>query len=141
MLFRSDALKAAGLSDTDLLEYGNYSAESGFVAMRKLLKRRRRPTALFAGNDTIAMGAMVAIHQYGLRIPEDIAVVGYDNIPTAPFMVPPLTTIHVSALEHGFEAMKSLNGLLQGERPSVLVKTLETPLVIRESCGATAPKD
>ena len=136
-----DALLAAGLSDVGLLEYGNYSAESGFMAMRKLLKRRRRPTALFAGNDTIAMGAMAAIHQHGLRIPEDIAVVGYDDIPTAPFMVPPLSTMRVSALEHGQQAVQTLNELLQGERPSVLVKTLETPLVVRESCGATAPRD
>ena len=136
-----DALLAAGLSDAGLLEYGNYSAASGFVAMRKLLKRRRRPTALFAGNDTIAMGAMAAIHQHGLRIPEDIAVVGYDDIPTAPFMVPPLSTMRVSALEHGQQAVQTLNELLQGERPSVLVKTLETPLVIRESCGARVPKD
>jgi DNA-binding LacI/PurR family transcriptional regulator len=136
-----DALATVGLNDAGLLEHGNYSAASGFMAMQKLLKRKQRPTALFAGNDTIAMGAMAAIHQHGLRIPEDIAVVGYDDIPTAPYMVPPLTTIHVSALEHGHEAVKSLNVLLQGERPSVLVKTLETPLVIRESCGAIAPKD
>jgi DNA-binding LacI/PurR family transcriptional regulator len=136
-----DALAVAGLNDTGWLEHGNYSAESGFIAMQKLLKRKQRPTALFAGNDTIAMGAMAAIHQHGLRIPEDIAVVGYDDIPTAPFMVPPLSTMRVSALEHGQQAVQTLNGLLQGERPSVLVKTLETPLVIRESCGAIAPKD
>jgi DNA-binding LacI/PurR family transcriptional regulator len=136
-----DALEASNLNDSGLLEYGNYSAASGFVAMQKLLKRKRHPTALFAGNDTIAMGAMAAIHQHGLRIPEDIAVVGYDDIPTAPFMVPPLTTIHVSALEHGFEAVKSLHELLQGQRPNLLVKTLETPLVVRESCGARAFKD
>ncbi|MCV4726184.1 substrate-binding domain-containing protein, partial [Escherichia coli] len=77
--------------DPALFKLGNYSAASGYAAMQELLARKPYPTALFAGNDTIALGAMAAIHQKGLRIPEDLAVVGYDDIPTAPYMVPPLT--------------------------------------------------
>jgi LacI family transcriptional regulator len=132
-----EALENAGLpTDSRLVEYGNYSAESGFEAMKRLLRRKPRPTALFAGNDTIALGAMAAIHQHGLRIPEDIAVVGYDDIPTAPYMVPPLTTIRVFAPEQGRLAVEMLSSLLQEARPTELHKVIPTPLIVRRSCGA-----
>lgn len=132
------ALQAAGLDyDPSLVKHGNYSAASGYEAMRALLRRKSRPTAVFAGNDTVAMGAMAAIHADGLRIPEDIAVVGYDDIPTAPYMVPPLSTIRVSAVEHGKLAVHTLSNLLQGRPVAKLRQVLETPLIIRQSCGAT----
>jgi DNA-binding LacI/PurR family transcriptional regulator len=131
------ALGEAGLRlDSRLVRYGNYSAESGYTAMQDLLNQKRLPTALFAGNDTIAIGAMAAIHQRGLRIPEDIAVVGYDDIPTAPYTVPPLTTIRTSAVQHGQLAVQRLSQLIRGESPSEHRVSLETPLIVRESCGA-----
>jgi LacI family transcriptional regulator len=133
----ADALERARVRlDDTLLEYGNYSAESGHVAMRRLLKRKRKPTAVFAGNDTIALGVMAAIHEARLRIPEDIAVIGYDDIPTAPYMTPPLSTIRVSALEHGLTAVSLLSRLLREEGSVPHQVMLETPLVVRESCGA-----
>jgi DNA-binding LacI/PurR family transcriptional regulator len=131
------ALAEAGLRfDSRLVRYGNYSAESGHAAMRDLLNQKRLPSALFAGNDTIAIGAMAAIHQHGLRIPEDIAVVGYDDIPTAPYTIPPLTTIRTSAVQHGQLAVQRLSQLIRGEQPSDHRVFLETPLIVRESCGA-----
>ncbi len=133
-----EALEGAGLSyDPALVEHGNYSAASGYETMKRLLKRTPRATALFAGNDTVAMGAMAAILEHGLRIPEDIAVVGYDDIPTAPFMIPALTSICVSAVKQGELAVRMLSSLLQGQRPSRWQVTVETPLIIRQSCGAT----
>jgi DNA-binding LacI/PurR family transcriptional regulator len=135
------ALEESGIAyDPKIVLLGNYSAESGFAAMRALLKRKPRPTALFAGNDTIAMGAMSAIHAAGLRIPEDIAVVGYDDIPTAAYMIPPLTTVRTSAIEHGRLALEMLSKLMRGERPEQAHVRLETPLVVRESCGANLKK-
>ena len=134
-----DALERAGIRlGGTLLEYGNYSAESGFEAMRRLLRRRHKPTAVFAGNDTIALGVMAATHEAGLRIPQDIAVVGYDDIPTAPYMLPPLSTIHVSAVEQGLMAVELLSRLLRGEPDVPQQATLDTPFVLRESCGAKA---
>ncbi|MBF6596105.1 MAG: LacI family DNA-binding transcriptional regulator [Thermaceae bacterium] len=131
------ALEAAGLNyDPALVKLGNYSAASGYEAMKELLQRKPYPTALFAGNDTIALGAMAAIHQHGLRIPEDIAVVGYDDIPTAPYMVPPLTSVQVAPLQQGRIAVEMLSGLMSGKPPAQNHIRLETPLVIRESCGA-----
>ncbi|MDX2005270.1 MAG: LacI family DNA-binding transcriptional regulator [Meiothermus sp.] len=131
------ALEAAGIGYSKaLVKYGNYSAASGYQAMHQLLQRKPYPTALFAGNDTIALGAMAAIREKGLRIPDDIAVVGYDDIPTAPYMAPPLTTVRVSAIEHGQIAVEMLSGLMQGNPPPQNHVRLETPLIVRESCGA-----
>jgi DNA-binding LacI/PurR family transcriptional regulator len=91
---------------------------------------------VFAGNDTIAMGVMAAIRQKGLRIPEDVAVVGYDNIPVAAYTSPPLTTVDVPAVEPGRIAGEMLISLLRGEEPKERVVRLETKLVVRASCGA-----
>lgn len=136
------ALEAAGLEyDPALVKLGNYSAASGHEAMTELLRHKPYPTALFAGNDTIALGAMAAIHQKGLRIPEDIAVVGYDDIPTAPYMVPPLTTVQVAPLEQGRIAVEMLSGLMSGKPPQQHHVRLETPLIVRESCGAKRKAD
>jgi DNA-binding LacI/PurR family transcriptional regulator len=131
-----EALQAVNVSDQGLLEHGNYSAESGFLAMQRLLKLKHRPTALFAGNDTIAIGAMAAIQESDLRIPQDIAVVGYDDIPTARYLSPSLTTVQVSATEHGRLAVQTLGRLMQGQNTDKIHQLQNTPLIVRDSCGA-----
>ncbi len=118
----------------NLVAIGNFSAESGFMAMQKLLKIK--PTAVFAGNDTVAMGAMAAIQQAGLHIPKDIAIVGYDDIPTAAYLSPALTTIRVSAVEHAQKAIQLLEQLMRGESISQKSISCQTKLIIRASCGA-----
>ncbi len=128
----------AGLYAGDELErFGNYSAESGFEAMKDLLRDKPYPTAVFAGNDTIAVGVMAAIQQQGLRIPEDIAVVGYDDIPIAAYTTPPLTTVRQSAHESGELAGDMLIQLVRGEEPPERRVRLEAELIIRDSCGAS----
>jgi DNA-binding LacI/PurR family transcriptional regulator len=130
------ALEQHGLVyNQKLVAYGDYSAASGYLAMQQILARQR-PTALFAGNDTIALGAISAIWQAGLRIPHDIAVVGYDDIPTSPYMQPPLTTVRVPASEHGRLAILMLSRLMRGETVSKQREICETPLIVRQSCGA-----
>lgn len=132
-----EALEAAGVDpDETPIAYGNYGPESGYRAMRDLLASGPPPSALFAGNDTVALGAMAAIRERGLGIPDDVAVVGFDDIPTAPFFSPPLTTIRSPAIEQGRLAMELLVALVAGERPEPSRITLDTPLVVRASCGA-----
>jgi DNA-binding LacI/PurR family transcriptional regulator len=132
-----NALKRAGIPfDPELVRYGNYSAASGYLAMKDLLGLKPRPTALFAGNDTIALGALAAIREAGLRVPEDLAVVGYDDIPTAAYLDPPLTTIRSQAQEQGRLALEALVRLMRGEELSERRVFLETPLIIRKSCGS-----
>src|SRR4029077_15406364 len=92
------ALETANLLfDKALVAQGDFTLESGFIAMKRILASNARPTALFAGNDTIAIGAMLAIRQAGLSIPRDFAVVGYFVIPSAAFRCPPLTTVRTHA--------------------------------------------
>jgi DNA-binding LacI/PurR family transcriptional regulator len=134
-----DALAQADLPyDPALLREGNYSAESGFSAMTSLLDSGAAFTALFASNDTVALGAMAALRGRGLRIPEDVAVVGYDDIPLAAYAAPPLTTVRSPALEHGQLAGELLVSLIRGERPERTPLTLELELIVRASCGAPA---
>ena len=111
--------------------------ESGFTAMNELLVKKPYPTAVFAANDTIAIGVMAAINQKGLRIPKDIAVAGYDDIPVAAYTTPPLTTVRQSAVESGALAGEMLIQLVRGEKPKERVEKLEAELVIRDSCGAS----
>src|SRR6202795_1125386 len=88
------ALRTAKIRfDKKLFAEGDFTGESGYKAMKRILTSNADPTALFAGNDTLAFGAMVAAREAGLAIPEDFAVVGYDDIPAAVFACPPLPTL------------------------------------------------
>ncbi|MBS3967193.1 MAG: LacI family DNA-binding transcriptional regulator [Truepera sp.] len=134
--YRRTLADAGSAADPELVRYGNYSAASGFAAMRSLLTEQPYPTALFAGNDTIALGALAALHQHGLRVPEDIAVVGYDDIPTAAYAVPPLTTVRAPATEQGRLAGEMVLDLIAGQPVPSPRLLLDTELIVRDSCGA-----
>ncbi len=130
------ALAGAGLPfDRALVREGDFSPESGFAAMTSLLGAGADFTAVFVSNDTVALGAMAALRAHGLRIPEDVAVVGYDDIPLAAFSAPPLTTVRSPALEHGELAAEILVALVRGEKVKNKVP-LATELIVRASCGA-----
>jgi len=130
------ALADNGISpDPKLISYANISAESGYVAMQELLQRKEAFTAVFAGNDTIAFGAMQALDEAGREMPGDVAVVGYDDLPLAAFVRPSLTTVRTDPVLQGQEAVDMLMARISGEpydRPEI---AYETRLVIRKSCG------
>lgn len=131
------ALERNGVEfDEALVAIGDYSAASGFAAMTELLPRR--PDALLAGNDTIAFGAIAAIDEAGLRVPEDIAVVGFDDLPLARYARPPLTTVRNPAVLQGEIAVGMLIDLLRGEAPRERQVEVSTEFIVRESCGAKA---
>jgi LacI family transcriptional regulator len=121
--------------NTDLVKVAAFLPESGQTAMEQLLRLPQRPTAVFAASDVIAFGAMRAIHAAGLRIPQDVAVVGFDDIFLSAHAQPPLTTVRVPAHEMGWTAAELLVPLIEGDEAAQSV-TLETELVIRDSCGA-----
>lgn len=132
------ALRAANIPfDPSLVRYGAYSAESGYEAMRSLLSTTPDLTAVFAGNDTIAFGAMTALHQRGLRIPEEVAVVGFDDLPMAAFATPPLTTVRTHAVEQARHAGTMLVELMAGKAVAKRRVEVATELVVRRSCGAS----
>ena len=107
--------------------------------MEELLTLPDRPTAVFAASDVVAIGVMSAIQSAGLRIPDDMAVVGFDDIFLAAHTQPSLTTVRVPAYGLGWTAAEVLIALIEGDEVSSV--TLETELVIRESCGASQAWD
>ncbi len=122
--------------EPDLVVEGHFTAESGEEAMRRLLTVRPRPTAVFVASDTVALGALVTLRQAGIRVPEDMALVGFDDIPLAAYVDPPLTTVRLPAYELGREAARLLLTLVAGESPPSSRTVLSTALVVRASCGA-----
>lgn len=121
--------------DDKLIHTAAFLPESGWEAMEELLDLPDPPTAVFVASDVVALGAMSAVRSRGLRIPEDVAVVGFDDIFLAAQADPPLTTVRVPAYGLGWTAAEVLISLIEGDAVSSV--TLETELVIRESCGAT----
>ena len=125
--------------DPGWIVHGDISAQSGYLATRALLARDAGLTALFAGNDTIAFGVLKALAEAGRRVPKDVAVVGYDDIPLAPYASPPLTSVHTDPIGHGRQAVAMLLAQLRaGEAAPTTTAIAPTALVVRASCGAVA---
>lgn len=102
----------------EFMGQGDFEEKKGYLAMKQMLSRKRRPTAVFASNDLMAFGAMTAAHELGLRVPEDLSIVGFDNIEFAQMSNPPLTTIHHHVEELGVVAARRLiEGRKEGESP------------------------
>jgi LacI family transcriptional regulator len=114
-----------------------FNEETGQYAMRTLIEVDPLPQAVFAASDRIAFGAMAALDQAGLRVPEDVAFVGFDDIPAAASFRPPLTTVHQPLETMGRLAVEYLCGRIAGETDEPLQITVETELVVRVSCGAS----
>jgi DNA-binding LacI/PurR family transcriptional regulator len=119
----------------DLVRTAVFVPHSGRTAMEALLALPERPTAVFAASDVVALGAMSAIQAAGLKIPQDMAIIGFDDIFLAAHACPPLSTVRVPAYGLGWTAADVLITLIEGDEEVASV-TLETELVIRESCGA-----
>jgi LacI family transcriptional regulator len=116
---------------------GDFREDAGYRAASRLLRCRPLPTAAFAANDAMAIGLLCALRQHRVRVPEDLALAGFDDIPIAPFIAPPLTTVRVPIAELGSRATaRLLQALEEGnERPGG-DEILPTTLVVRSSCGA-----
>jgi len=135
------ALEQASLPyNENLVQYGNFDEESGVVAIETLLELDNPPTAIFVASDMVAMGALRALHDRGLRVPEDIALVGFDDITAARFITPTLTTIHVPTFGLGWSAAELIIRIIEQDTPDKTQILLDTELVIRDSCGAPVAK-
>ncbi len=132
-----ETLQAAGIAyDEFLVHFGNFTPESGFQAMNELLSVSSLPTAVFVASDTVALGALQAIRQQGLHVPDDLAMVGFDDIPLSAFIDPPLTTVRLPAFGLGWGAADLLIRLINKEDVPESEVLLETELVMRASSGA-----
>jgi DNA-binding LacI/PurR family transcriptional regulator len=113
--------------------YGDYTRPSGQVATEQLLALPQPPTAIFALNDRMAMGAIRSLHAAGLRVPEDVAVIGFDDIPTAADFSPALTTVRQPGKEVGQMAAQMLFSLIAGDPITQPEVVLPAEVIIRQS--------
>jgi LacI family transcriptional regulator len=131
------ALLEAGIPiNPTLIAHGDFTQESGYRAMQRLLLTEPRPTAVFAASDLMADGALRAIREAGLVVPDDLALVGFDDSPLAQYSNPPLTSIRQPLAEMGSTAVQTLIDQIRNpDRPTTQLY-LPTTLIIRRSCGA-----
>lgn len=120
-----------------MVKQGDFTFDGGYRAMKQFLDDTPQVRAIFASNDLMAIGAIEAIKEQGLRIPEDIALVGYDDIPEASYISPALTTIRLPQKQLGHKAVEIILTRLLGKHDSPLKKVLPTKLIVRQSCGAS----
>jgi LacI family transcriptional regulator len=128
------ALAAAGIPrSAALVREGEWDESSGQRCTEALLDAGTRFTAMFAGNDQMAFGAGLALLRRGLRVPQDVSIVGFDDLPSTAYTWPPLTTVRQPALEMGTAAAKAVVAELRGER--LVLPTVDATLVLRDSTG------
>ena len=125
-----------GLDDDEqLLREGDFDERSGYRAARSLLSVSPPPTAIFAANDRMAVGALAAAHDHGLRVPDDLSLVGFDDIPAVSDLRPPLTPVALPAYDTGAAAMGLLLQQLDGEGPGGADGPAVVRLPARCACG------
>jgi len=129
------ALREAGIApDTSLELVGNFTEAGGYAATVELLAMTVRPTAIFAANDSMAIGALSALRESGVEVPEEMAVAGFDDIPLARYMDPPLSSVHVPICELGARAVEILlEGIAHKNGHTRKRERVSTKLVIRRS--------
>jgi LacI family transcriptional regulator len=137
-----DGLVAAGIPlHEDLIQFGDYTTETAVICARKLLALPDRPTAIFAANDVSAIGVYQVAREFGLQIPRDLSVIGFDNLREATYLNPPLTTIDQSIEKMGTIATEMIVKLVKGEslrsNPAEQgnLHKIPTQLVLRDSCA------
>lgn len=136
-----DALAAAEITpEAELIVAGDYSYDAGFAAAQRLLTLAAPPTAVFAANDLAAKGVMDAAHRAGMSVPDDLSVVGFDDIPEAAHFSPRLTTVAQPIHEMASVATTMLVDLIRGRSLPTPHVELPARLVLRDSCRSPAPK-
>jgi DNA-binding LacI/PurR family transcriptional regulator len=129
-----EAIVASGRSvEEDLVAYGDFREPSGAAAMHRLLELRSDLDAVFAASDLMAAGALRVLRELGRRVPDDVAVVGFEDSPVAQQTDPPLTTVHQDAEEMGRQMARLLAARIRGDAPAVPCVLLDTHLVHRAS--------
>lgn len=135
--YRASLGRAGIEARDDHLVYGDFSERSGYDAMKQLLELPDPPTAVFAANDVVAYGAIDAIRERGLRIPEDMSIVGFDDDYISRYLNPPLTSVVIPAAGMGSTAVSMLAAQVNGaDAPPTRREELPTQMAIRESTAA-----
>lgn len=131
-----EALESKGISfNKDLIFIADRTPESGHLAMKSLLSRNNFPSAVFIASDTVALGALHTLHEANIKIPDEMAVVGFDDIPLSEYINPPLSTVHLPAYSLGQASASLLIQQLTEQIPQQDQILLKTRLVIRSTSG------
>ncbi len=134
--YRAAMAKYAPHAPLDVVA-GDFNEESGYRAGQQLLARKPRPDAVFAANDMMAVGCLYAFKEAGVDVPREIALAGFDDIPIARYVTPPLSTVRVRIVDLGRSALEQLAAMLEESRPDAAsAHTLDCEIVTRETCGA-----
>lgn len=136
--YRSAMSKAGIAVDPALVQFGNFQVDGGRAIAQRMLERDDRPTAIFAGSDLQALGVFDAARTLGIRVPDDLSVVGYDDLQLSQWTSPSLTTIHQPLTQMAEEAARLLLRMSESELEMIPRMDLATRLVVRESTGAPA---
>lgn len=128
-----DKLKEKGLLKSEYIKYGAYKMRYGYELLKEMYREGNLPTALFVGNDSMASGTYKAVYEIGLRIPEDISIIGFNDIPSARYMIPPLTTVHLYTKFMGDYAVELLEERVVKGRSVCLHMAVPAKLRIRDS--------
>ncbi len=131
-IFRSH-MESKGLLREEYIKIGGYTPKYGYRLGKELLSLEERPTAIFAANDSLAVGCYKAIQEAGLRIPEDISVIGFNDISIAKYLIPPLTTVHIYMDFMGAQAVNLLSERIYSNREISMHISIPTKLMIRGS--------
>jgi LacI family transcriptional regulator len=127
-----EALRGAGVPvDERLVVESAFTEQSGLLAVEALLARGGNFSAIFAANDQLAYGARLGLYRHGLRVPDDVSLVGFDDLLGSAYATPPLTTVRQHMLDQGRQAARAILSLLAGEEPGLT--PVATELVVRES--------
>jgi LacI family transcriptional regulator len=126
-----DALKHEGLAES--IVDGDFSEASGYRAGLAIASARTRPDAIFAANDMMAIGCLAALNEHGIRVPHDVALAGFDDIPIARFVTPPLTTVRMRIADLGRLAFERLDALIEHGDAERSTEELDCELVVRAS--------
>lgn len=133
-----DALAAAGLGERAAILQGDFTEESGYHAGKQALAMVPRPDAIFAANDMMAIGCLSALAEAKVRTPDDIAVAGFDDIPMARYVSPPLTTVRIRIAELGEAALQRLAAMIESpDDAAPEPHVVSTEIVVRASCGGS----
>ncbi|MCM1991925.1 LacI family DNA-binding transcriptional regulator [Oceanirhabdus seepicola] len=127
-------MKEKGVLKSDYIYIGQFTAEDGYKLMKKAIDEGDLPTAFFVGSDSMAIGALRALYESGISVPKDVSIIGFNDIPTAKYLVPPLTTIRVYTEFMGSTAVELLIERINDNREIPKKVVVPTNMVLRESC-------
>jgi LacI family transcriptional regulator len=132
----NDTLRACGLSPADIVEAAEWMPHDGYKAANQLLDRGSHFSGLIVSNDYLALGAILALNEHGLRIPEDISIVGFDDAPESAYYMPPLTTVRQDYEALGTESIHYLVEIINSHETSTQQRVLIPQLIVRQSTQA-----